>query len=201
MYKNFVKLISIVIISTFTQFAFAEDTAPFTLGDPVVEGNGCPEGTYSVVLSPDGTELTILFSAFTAETDQYHTYDFANCNIAVPIDVPSGITIGLIGVDYRGLSYIPTGGVGALSREYFFAGTQGPHMTSFISEYDNFYQFYYPDDLPFIAWSICGDDVIARSNATVFVSRPLVSPSEAMMTVFSEDWDLSILFYLTWGYC
>ena len=201
MKTSIIILMICVIFSAMTQLAFAESTAPFTIGDPVVEGSGCPDGTYSVVLSPDGTELSILYSAFTAQTDATHTYDFSNCNLAIPIDVPSGITVGLIGVDYRGLAYIPTGGVGAFSREFFFAGTQGPRITSFINDYDEFYEFLYPDDTPFTIWSDCGDDVIARSNATIFVTRPLYGPYQAMMTVFSEDWDVSILFHLVWEYC
>ena len=201
MQRNTIQLIACIMVTAITKFAFAEDTAPFVIGEPVVEGNGCPDGSYAVVLSPDGTELSLLFSSFTAETDADHTFDFSNCNIAIPIDVPSGITVGLIGVDYRGLAYIPEGGLGVLSREYFFAGTQGPRLTSFVNEYDTFYEYYYPDDAPFIIWSVCGDDIIARSNATVLVSRPLYSPYQAMMTVFSEDWDISIMFHLVWEYC
>ncbi|MBN1984029.1 MAG: DUF4360 domain-containing protein [Chitinivibrionales bacterium] len=201
MWKKIIKLMVCVVISTITQFAFAEDTAPFSIGDPTVDGNGCPDGTYSVILSPDGTELSILFSDFTAETDEDHRYDFSNCNIAVPIEVPSGITVGLLGVDYRGIAFIPSGGLGMLTREYFFAGTRGPRKTSLINTYNEFYEFYYPDELVFAAWTECGDDIIARSNATVYVSRPFNSYDEALMSVFSEDWDVSIIFNLVWKYC
>jgi hypothetical protein len=194
-------LLACVVITTMTQFAFAESTAPFIVGYPIVQGNGCPDGTYSVVLSPDGTEMSILFSAFTAETDADHSYDFANCNIAIPIDVPTGVTVGLVGIDYRGLAYIPNGGFGTLSREYFFAGKQGSQIVSVIEEYDEFYEFYYDDDLPFVLWSNCGDDLIARSNATIMVTRQHESRNQALMTVFSEDWDVSILFHLVWRYC
>jgi hypothetical protein len=205
---KFIKSVVCLLISAITQFAFAEDTAPFDIGEATFDGNGCPEGTYSVVLSPDGTELSILFSSFTAETDEDHRNAFANCSVAIPIDIPSGITVGLMGVDYRGLSFIPSGGSGMLYREYFFAGQYSFPQISSIHVYDAFYPFYYSDTRYFAAWTECGDDIIARSNAFVSVSRPPYPtdpdasfPDEAFMTVFSEDWDLSILFHLVWDYC
>lgn len=199
MKRNIFGLMVFFVVLIIPLLAFAE--APFDLGDPVVAGNGCPNGTYQVVLSPDGNELSILFSRFTAQTDNSQTYDFANCNIAVPVEVPPGITIGLLGVDYRGLAYIPTGGMGVIFREHFFAGEQGDRLTSSIGVYDQFYNFYYPDEAEFEIWSQCGDDFIARSNTTVFVSRPEDSDVDAMMSVFSEDWDVSILFHLRWKEC
>ena len=206
MYKKFFGSMVFLAVFSITRFTIAqdtveEDTAPFTIGVPVVQGNGCPAGTYSVILSPDGSELSILYSAFIAQTDATHSYDFSNCNIAIPIEVPSGITVGLVGIDYRGLAFIPAGGIGALSREFFFAGTHGQRITSFVNVYNVFYELYYPDDTIFTIWSECGDDIIARSNATVYVTRPLYSPYQAMMTVFSEDWDVSIMFHLVWDYC
>lgn len=200
MQRKIVRLLVFSIVFWVPLFAFAEE-APFDVGDPAVSGNGCPNGTYRVVLSPDGNELSILFSKFTAMTDDSQTYDFANCNIAVPIEVPPGITVGLLGVDYRGLAYIPTGGMGVILREHFFAGEQGDMLTSSINVYDQFYSFYYPDEAKFEIWSDCGDDIIARSNTTVFVSRPVNSDVDAMMSVFSEDWDVSILFHLLWEEC
>jgi hypothetical protein len=200
MKRNIFGLMVFCIFLIIPHMAFAEE-APFDVGEPAVAGNGCPEGTYWVVLSPDGNELSVLFSSFTAKTDASTIYDYANCNIAIPIEVPAGITIGLLGIDYRGLAYIPTGGTGVISREHFFAGEQGDSLTSSINVYDQYYDFYYPDETDFEIWSECGDDIIARSNTTIFVSRPQNSAVDSLMTVFSEDWDVSIMFHLQWAEC
>jgi hypothetical protein len=199
MRKNVFKLVIFVLMNTIPQFVLA--TPPFTMGEPVIEGNGCPRGSYRVLLSPDGSELTLFFSEFTAMTDETHDYDFSNCNIAIPIDLPTGIMVGLVGVDYRGLAFIPSGGTGTLSREYFFAGTHSPPSVSSITVYDQFQEFLFEDDLPFAAWTECGDDVIVRSNATVTVTKSPTSSQNALMSVFSEYWDVSILFHLVWKYC
>lgn len=208
--QNIIKLTVLILMFVVPASAFAEEelipiteeeAVPFTIGAPIAQGNGCPDGTYDVVLSPDGNELTVLFSSFTAETNETENFNFSNCNIAVPIEVPAGITIGLFGVDYRGMAFIPTDGTGIISREYFFAGVRGPQINSAIPVYDEFYEFFYPDEVTIPVWTRCGDDVTARSNTTMYVSKPADSPVDAFISMFSEDWTIDILFHLTWEYC
>lgn len=197
-----VKLVVMVLLSVVPVLAFAgEKEVPFTIGKPTVEGNGCPNGSYEVVLSPDGNELSVLFSNFTATTSESENSKFSSCNIAVPIEVPGGITVGLLGVDYRGLAYIPNKGTGMITREYFIAGRKGPQITSEIPVHDEFYEFFYPDEVKSPAWTDCGDDITARSNTTIYVSKPADSPVDAIMSLLSEDWDLSIMFHLMWDHC
>jgi hypothetical protein len=199
MKKNVFEVVIFVWMNTIPQFASA--TLPFTMGEPVIEGNGCPSGSYEVMLNPDGSELALFFSEFTAMTDATHDYDFSNCNIAIPIDLPNGIMVGLVGIDYRGLAFIPSGGTGVLSREHFFAGTHSPSLVSSISVYDQFQPFLFEDEFPFVAWTKCGEDVIVRSNSTIMVTKSPTSSRDALMGVFSEYWDVSILFHLVWKYC
>lgn len=173
----------------------------YFLGEAVAYGNGCPSGTFQIQEGIDGTEITILFSAFTAETEPGRTVDWANCNVALPIHVPDGLSVGLIGVDYRGLARITGGSYGYLTREYFFAGARGPREVDYIRG-DFFGEFFYEDDVAVVAWSRCGDDVIARSNATVVVRKSWpYTFEESFMSVFSEDWDVSIVFHLRWRSC
>lgn len=193
-----------------SQFAYAEyaepiiiaDTneAPFSLGKVTYNGNGCPAGSATAVLSPDGNELSVMFSEFTAQTGST-PYAYSNCNIAIPIDLPPGIMVGLMGIDYRGLAMIPRGGFGRLSREYFFAGDSGPKLTNDIKVYDTFYEFLYEDELEVISWTDCGESTILRNNTTAMVMAPPNSPMPAMMSVFSEDWDISVEYHLIWEPC
>lgn len=198
-----VKVIAVVLLSVVPVPVFAgeKEDVPFSIGEPVVEGSGCPGGSYEVVLSPDGHELSVLFSSFKAVTSQAETSNYSNCNIAVPIQVPGGITVGLLGVDYRGLAFIPAKGTGTITREYFIAGQRGPKMTSEVPVHDEFYEFFYPDEIKSPVWTDCGDDVTARSNTTLFVSKPADSPVDAIMSLLSEDWDISIMFHLIWDHC
>lgn len=197
-----------------SQFAYAElldaitivdeEEVPFTIGKIALEGNGCPDGSATTVLSPDGNELAIMFSDFTAETGA-RPYDYANCNVAIPITADQGYTIGLVGVDYRGLALIPSGGMGRLSREYFFAGEHSDRITDNIPPRNMFDEFFFEDsfitDFGTVPWTDCGESTIARSNATIMVMAPPNSPMPAMMSVFSEDWDVSILLHLEHKRC
>lgn len=59
---------------------------------------GCPEGSYSVVNSPDGTSLSILFDAFAVSSGA----EQKQCNLQVPLLLPEGYSLGVYRVDYRG---------------------------------------------------------------------------------------------------
>lgn len=189
----------LAVVIALSQFAYADSDgpAPFDYGEIVYFGNGCPEGSATVIPSDDGNELSILFNDFTAETGR-RTLAFANCNWAVPIDIPPGISVGLVGIDWRGLAYIPSGGSGSFSREYFFAGDSGPKLSDDVPIYDDFYDFLYQDEVEVIAWTPCGESTIARSNATVMVRSP-ERWTPAFMSIFSED--VSVKYYFNWRYC
>lgn len=206
MQKQIEKILGILIImSVIPALAFAdlsEPEVPFSLGMPEVQGSGCPDAdSVTAVLSEDGDELTIMFNQFEAATTPDQPFDFSNCNVAVPIDVPAGMMVSLLGVDYRGLAFIPEGGMGRFSREYFFGGNKSRPVYTYIEEMGTFKEFLFEDSVLAGARSNCGDPVIARSNATLMVSRPYDSVEEAFMSMFSEDWTLNILFHLQWERC
>ena len=70
------------------------------------ETNGCPEGSYSIVMSPDGTSLSILFDKFTLESSGSagNTQPKKVCRISAPLNLPANQSIGVYKVDYRGFA-------------------------------------------------------------------------------------------------
>ena len=83
--------------------------------------NGCPEGSYSIVMSPDGTTLSILFDQFTlAGSDGAPR---KACRISSPLNLPPGQSIGVYKVDYRGFAKLAAKQESALDVQYFL----GPH--------------------------------------------------------------------------
>ncbi len=102
--------------------ALAQDD--IALGIPGYGGNGCPAGTASVTLSPDAKALSIIFDQFIAEAGPNigKTLDRKSCNIAIPVHVPSGFSVSVIAVDYRGFVSLPRNAMAKLQAEYFFAG-------------------------------------------------------------------------------
>ncbi|MEH2191486.1 MAG: DUF4360 domain-containing protein [Nostoc sp.] len=155
--------------------AFANDTVQIVSAE--YGGNGCPEGSASVSVSPDGQELSILFDKFIAVGNKAEERR-KNCNLSIPIKVPQGFQISLYDADYRG--YIAPETTGRLRAEYFFAGQRGPVFSrTFNGERD----YNVRDQLVTVAdvWSRCGDSVNMRVNAAMTAS------GKGMATVDSFD--------------
>jgi hypothetical protein len=88
------------------------------------EANGCPEGTYSVVVSPDGTTLSILFDQFTLNSsDPASGMRRKVCRISTPLSLPANQSIGVYKVDYRGFAKLAAKQETELDVQYFL----GPH--------------------------------------------------------------------------
>ncbi|BAB73482.1 DUF4360 domain-containing protein [Anabaena sp. FACHB-709] len=140
-------------------------------------GNGCPDGSASVNVSPDGQELSILFDQFIALGNKAAERR-KSCNMSIPIKVPQGFQISLYDADYRG--YVAPGTTGRLRAEYFFAGQRGPVFSrTFRGETD----YNVRDKLVTVGnvWSRCGDSVNMRVNAAMTAS------GQGMATVDSFD--------------
>ena len=81
-------------------------------GAPAQEG--CPEGSYSVVNSPDGTSLSILFDAFVVSSGERQK----QCNLHVPLHLPEGYSLGVYRVDYRGYAHLARKETSELTVDY-----------------------------------------------------------------------------------
>jgi len=92
-----------------------------------VENNGCPEGSYSIVVSPDGTTLSILFDQFTIESSELSISGKPRkvCRISSPLNLPADHSIGVYKVDYRGFAKLGVKQESQLDVQYFL----GPHDT------------------------------------------------------------------------
>lgn len=101
--------------------------ALLVVGLPVLaqEANGCPEGSYSIVMSPDGTSLSILFDKFTLESSGIagSTQPKKVCRISAPLNLPANQSIGVYKVDYRGFAKLVKKQETDLEVQYFL----GPH--------------------------------------------------------------------------
>jgi Domain of unknown function (DUF4360) len=144
---------------------------------PGYGGNGCPAGSASATVSPDGQELTVLFDKFIALGNNA-SQSRKSCNMTIPIKVPQGFQISLYDADYRG--YVAPGTRGTLRAEYFFAGSRGPVFSRTFNGESNYTA---RDSLATIAnvWSRCGASVNMRVNAS------MVAKGAGMATVDSFD--------------
>lgn len=172
------------------------------LGDVQYGGTGCPGGTASVALSPDGSSLSILFDSYTVEAAGRRTIDRKNCNIAIPIHVPQGYSYSVVALDYRGFLGLPYGGRAQLSVNYFLAGQgQGVRTVKNFTAADN--GEYLKTDrlgLESIVWTACGADTVLRSNTSLF-AQTNSRGDQALATVDSVDVNAGIIYQLQWKRC
>jgi len=93
----------------------------FSLPAMAQDANGCPEGSYRIVMSPDGTTLSVLFDKFTVESSGASPRKA--CRISAPLDLPADQSIGVYKVDYRGFAKLGARQETELDVQYFL----GPH--------------------------------------------------------------------------
>ncbi len=172
------------------------------LGVPSYGGTGCPAGSASLSLSPDNTAVSILFDQYVAEAGNGRAFDRKNCNVAVPVHVPQGMSVSVFAIDYRGFMGLPAGARAQLSVNYFLAGNgqgvrtsknfRGPLASDYLKS-DGL-------DLSAIVWSACGADTILRANTTLLVQSNSQG-EEAQGTVDSADIKAGLVYHLQWRSC
>ena len=98
----------------------------FSLPVRAQETNGCPEGSYSIVMSPDGTTLSVLFDQFTVQSMSTSSggKDRKVCRISAPLNLPANYSIGVYKADYRGFAKLAAKQEAQLEVQYFL-GPQG----------------------------------------------------------------------------
>ena len=194
-----VSLLAAIGLFSFSSFAVDD----IRLGTPAYGGNGCPAGSASAVLSPDAKSLTILFDKFVVETggSTGKQSDRKSCNVAIPVHVPSGLTVSVFKIDYRGFNNLPYGAYSQFNVEYFFAGTRGPSLTkTFAGNLSANYMLSNDIIGRATTWSPCGQDVLLRSNSNMFV-KTNPNMAEAMSTLDSMDIKSGIQYQLKWARC
>ncbi len=197
---SFAKTIATAALLTLGLNAFAQDT--IQLGQPAYGGNGCPNGSASATLSPDGKSLSVIFDQFVTEAGPAsgRTLDRKSCNIAVPVFVPGGFSVSILAVDYRGFVGLPAGASARLQAEYFFAGMQGPRFAQdFRGRIDQDYTFNNTLGVQAMVWSPCGADVNLRVNASMMVRN--TTRQDALATVDSADFNAGIIYQVQMRRC
>jgi hypothetical protein len=108
-----------------TLFAVPTYAVDYSFSTPVYSGSGCPYGTAHFALSPDGSALTVLYDAMVATANYPGQTDRANCVVSIPLVVPEGYQVAIVGVDYRGFVNVPNDGASYayLSTSYYLSGS------------------------------------------------------------------------------
>src|SRR5262245_38876143 len=98
------KSVGVFLALVLVSQAYADD---IQLGDLSYAGTGCPIGSASISVSPDQKSISVLFDQYVVEAGGAKAFDRKNCNLALPVHVPQGYSIAVVGIDYRGFTLLP----------------------------------------------------------------------------------------------
>lgn len=194
------QLAGLLLVSGLSLAAKAQD---IRLGQPAYGGSGCPAGTASVTVSPNQKAISVLFDQFVAESGGAtgRRIDRKSCNLTIPVYVPSGYSIGIFQVDYRGFNSLPSGSRARFEAEYFWAGARGPRTVQEFSGPLN-RSFFVQDELLTrnIVWTPCGDSVNLRVNASIF-NQTNWRNDQTLSMVDSADVTGELIYHIQWRRC
>ena len=75
----------------------------YALREHRTEDMGCPAGSYSIVTSPDGSSISVLFDKFAVEGNEANGgFSRISCAMEIPLHLPDGYSLGVYKADYRG---------------------------------------------------------------------------------------------------
>lgn len=169
-------------------------------------GNGCPEGTASALMTPDYSKISMFFDAYSADSTYGNTGRVRkSCNLGISVKVPHGLTVALVGLQYRGYIDNEPGAFTSLQADYFFAGERvGARLRKeWLDEDYPITEDFLVDDsfhIGSIVWSPCGEDAIIRANTSI---RAYQGPDEGKAEIQLDTVDVSskIEYQLQWDSC
>ncbi len=70
--------------------------------------NACNGGSYSIIHSPNGATLSVLFDHFVVESggSTPNSLSTRTCTLDIPLALPDGYSLGIYRVDYRGFAQL-----------------------------------------------------------------------------------------------
>lgn len=146
----------------------AEDPLPkVTFGEPGYGGSGCPDGTARVIRGFSNQAAIYLLDAYKVG-DNGRAVDRQTCGIAIPVEVPEGVSVAIRQVAVRGTANLPDDLAATVSVEAFTASTQGEinEVSLDGGMHSGYLRFVtIPDDK--LQWSDCGADTNARVNTSL----------------------------------
>lgn len=155
----------------------------------VVNRADCGGGRYSVVNSPDGTSVSILFDSFSAQATQAVAGAVrVNCAVRIPLNLPPGYSLGVFRMDYRGFAHLDPGQGAQLTVDYG-AGRPGRGRSfrrGLKGAFDGEFSFVENIGAGLMKRAGCGEDAALNLRATLDL-RPNGGSREATVTLDSID--------------
>ncbi len=98
----------------------AADMSSVRVTGVTYQGSGCPQGSVTPVFSPENSQFSLLYSAFTLNVGgaTMQTTDTMGCEVLINLRVPFGYTVNVDSADFRGFISLDGGVIAQHSVEH-----------------------------------------------------------------------------------
>jgi hypothetical protein len=167
-------------------------------------GTGCPRGTTSTSISPDGKTFTTTFSAFEAVVNRNQSLAVKDCQLAIKLKSPSGFSYTVTEFYYQGYAYLEQGQNARQIAKYYFQGApvqSEEARTELVGPYDDTYTFQDTVRTTDLVWSPCGVERDLNVRATLRLTNNGRKDGYINLGTVDANTDTKIRFKLNWRRC
>jgi hypothetical protein len=154
-------------------------------------GSGCPAGTWSATIAPDGQSFAVRFDAYDATIEPGQAMQIRDCSLSINVSAPPGLSFAVSNFGFQGNVHLDEPGMTATeTAKYYFQGnplraleersdTQGPTYDSFF-----FANTVATEDL---VWSPCGATRLLNAQTRVVLQNNPAHAGSGSMRVGDQD--------------
>lgn len=190
-----------ILVCSLSSTAFAQTPYGVHVDNISAVGSGCPAGTYSATISPDGQAFSLLLDQFFAESTMQNPIARLMCELKVNFRVPAGWTFAVLSADYRGFAYAEAGTVAVHQALYSFDGSRPRNerpgyqdggsysfrMQEFHGPYNNNYSIRHELDPRIAPWAPCRNESTQTLFLTTFLMARNLNLSSLITSQISLD--------------
>ncbi|KAK6519190.1 hypothetical protein TWF281_003879 [Arthrobotrys megalospora] len=179
------------------------DIAPpkdVTIDDIVYGGTGCPQGSASIQLAPDGKSFTARFRSFAAELGTGSLLDSRKfCQLNLALKAPVGWQYAVLATNYTGTACLGPNTKATHTSTVYFSGST--NQTSFTLPLYGPAKYIYNIQAATVvggtAWSPCGYDAALNIKSELSITGTGIGE----IIEYGESGKLSRIFELGWRKC
>jgi hypothetical protein len=167
-------------------------------------GTGCPAGTTQTSISPDGKTFTTTFSAFEATVNNRQSVAVKDCQLAIKLKSPSGLSYTVTEFYYQGYAYLEEGQTARQISRYYFQGApvQAEEVrTDLKGPFDDTYTFEDKIRTTDFVWSPCGVERDLNVRATLRLQNSSKKDGYINLGAVDANTDTKVRFKLNWKKC
>lgn len=202
----FLAALTTVVALPGTASAEAPPMAGITLDVVSVNGSGCPPGTASVSVLPDGSGFRVSYRDFLARAGgSADPVEFRkNCQLNVLVHIPQGFTFALASADYRGRARLEAGATALQRTNYYLQGAPDNNYVDHSFAGPMFSGWQTSDVIPVteLVYAPCGEQRNVNVNTELRVDEGSLNAARtSSMSMRAADGNVDTLVHFQWKQC